>query len=222
MPEIVSIENVCFSYKEKLVLDNINFSINTGDIIAILGHNGAGKTTLIKLIAGLEKIETGNINRSIKFEEIGYMNEELGFYPFINGKENLEILLSRNKIMKDDYYISEILKKINIEDDKKLVCNYSTGMKKKLGVIGTMISNPKLVLLDEPFSGIDPVSLKFITDYIQSKVTNNNAVVLVNHNLEITKKICNKFVILNKGKIVYSSKEDDFKNLERIYMQYSE
>ncbi len=223
MAEILKVEGVGFSYGKKNVLEDISLSVNAGDVLAVLGHNGAGKTTLVKLIAGLKKARVGKITRNVEFHQIGYMNEELGLYPFLSGRENIEMLLERTGMKSASVNVSEVMKQFRLEDDKKAVSTYSTGMKKKLGLLCTMLGNPKLALLDEPFSGIDPVSLNFIVNYIKSKSSDNNAIVLVNHDLKTTSELCNRFIILNKGRIAYLSQTDDeLKNLEQIYMKYSE
>lgn len=222
MNTIINLSDVSFSYKNKQIFQGLNLSINQSDILAVLGHNGAGKTTLLKIFAGLLKIKDGKIERNIKTSEIGYMNESLGLYPYLNAKENLDLIMLRNSNELSQEKIDYLCDLFDIKSND-IIEKYSTGMKKKLSLLGVILSNPKLFLLDEPFSGIDPISLNFITNQIKQTSNETNAFVIVNHDLPSTKKLCNKFIIIKNGNIVfYSDKKNDIENLENIYAKYSE
>ena len=222
MDSLIKLEDISFSYKKKNIYNHMNVEINRGDILAVLGHNGAGKTTLLNIMAGLLKTDKGNIHKESKNLTVGYMNEALGLYPYLSGKENLRLFFLRNGINCSDKELEELLLSIKIKDDDK-VKNYSTGMKRKLSLLGTLVSRAELNLLDEPFTGIDPVSLEIMIERIKASSTRDNAFVIVNHDLASTKKLCNRFVIIKDGEIVFASdKKEDIDNLEEIYLRYSE
>lgn len=146
MCELVNLEDVNFSYRKKKIYENLNLSIKKGDILAVLGHNGAGKTTLIKIIAGLVNIQRGKIERNIDYSDIGLMNEELGLYPFLSAKENLDLITLRHNC---NYTSSELETFIsNYKLDKTMnVSKFSTGMKKKLSFLGTLLHKPRLFFI---------------------------------------------------------------------------
>lgn len=223
MCSMLQINEVSFSYKNKRIFSNLDFSVEKGDKIAVLGHNGAGKTTLLKIIAGLIKIEKGTVTRNFNVANMAYMNEELGLYPFLSGKDNLKMILLRHNISLDNTKIKKLTEIYQLQNDINIIVNnYSTGMKRKLSLLGVLLTNPELFLLDEPFTGIDPVSLDLMIKQINETSNNNNACIIVNHDLASTKKFCNKFIIIKEGKIVYSSnKKSDIDNLEEIYTNYS-
>lgn len=224
MNTILQLNNVSFAYKKKTVFSDFNMTVEKGDVFAVLGHNGAGKTTLLKLIAGLLKCKGGNVIRNYDYTKIGFMNDALGLYPYLSGLENLKMILYRNKLSLSNEEIEKLLKTYQITDKKnEIVDHYSTGMKKKLSLLGVLLSKPDLLLLDEPFSGIDPVSLDFMIKKIKETVTENNACLLVNHDLNSTKQLCNKFLIIKNGEITfYSDKAQDIENLDELYLKYSE
>ena len=222
MDNLIKLENISFAYKKHLIYEDLNLTVQKGDVLAVLGHNGAGKTTLLKIMAGLLKIQGGNIEKNVLTQDVGFMNEALGLYPFLNAKENLELLTLRHNIKYSSSEIESVLNEF-ILNSKEIVEHYSTGMKKKLSLLGVLLTKPKLFLLDEPFSGIDPVSKKYITEKILENENQENAFVIVNHDLQTSAKLCNKFLIINEGKIVfYSDKKEDIENLEAIYLKYSE
>lgn len=223
MSELIELQNVNFSYKKNTIYEDLNLTINQGDVLAVLGHNGAGKTTLLKIMAGLLKIKFGKIQRNIDFSEIGFMNEELGLYPFLNAKENIELVLLRHNKKYSKENIENLLQDYKLTDEKKMVSEYSTGMKKKLSFLCVFLKDSKLFLLDEPFTGCDPIAQNFLINQIKEKSSEQNAFVIVNHDLPSTMKMCNKFLIIKEGKVVfYSDKQEDINDLENIYSKYSE
>jgi len=222
---VVAIENIQFSYNKKnIVLMNFSLKIRRGGITAILGHNGAGKTTLLRLLGKLITPNTGNITWNLlPNEKIGYMPEGLGLYPRLSGYENIKLqFLSANK-KPDKELILSILNKIDLgEHTKKLTGYYSTGMKRRLSLACTLVTTPELLLMDEPFMGIDPVSQKIMIDLIHEYKEQNSTAVITTHDLNLVKNICDNFVIIQNGKVVYISAEnEDINNIETIYFQYA-
>jgi len=223
---IVEINNIQYSYDRKNdVLKDFSLRIKRGGITAILGHNGAGKTTLLRLLGKLIIPNKGNITWNLlPNEKIGYMPEGLGLYPRLSGYENIKLqLLSANK-KQDRETIFSILNKIDLQGHtKKLAGYYSTGMKKRLSLACSLITKSELLLLDEPFLGIDPVSQKIMIELLDEYKKQNSTAVITTHDLNLVKIICNSFVIIKNGKVVYTSVEnEDINNIENIYFQYAE
>jgi len=222
---IVEIENIQFSYNKKnVVLSDFSLKIRRGGITAILGHNGAGKTTLLRLLGKLITPKKGTITWDLlPNEKIGYMPEGLGLYPRLSGYENMKLqFLSANK-KPDRELILSILNKIDLgEQTKKLPGYYSTGMKRRLSLACTLVTTPKLLLMDEPFMGIDPVSQKIMIDLIHEYKEQDSTDIITTHDLNLVKNVCDNFVIIRNGKVVYISAEnEDIGNIETIYFQYA-
>jgi ABC-2 type transport system ATP-binding protein len=223
---IVEINNIQYSYDRKNdVLKDFSLRIKRGGITAMLGHNVAGKTTLLRLLGKLIIPNKGNITWNLlPNEKIGYMPEGLGLYPRLSGYENIKLqLLSANK-KQDKETIFSILNKIDLQEHtKKLAGYYLTGMKKRLSLACSLITKSELLLLDEPFLGIDPVSQKIMIELLDEYKKQNSTAVITTHDLNLVKIICNSFVIIKNGKVVYTSVEnEDINNIENIYFQYAE
>jgi len=222
---VVEIDNIQYSYDRKnIILTNFSLNIARGGITAILGHNGAGKTTLLRLLGKLISPNAGNIKWNLSpNEKIGYMPEGLGLYPKLSGYENIKLqFLSANK-NPDKEMILSILNKIDLlEHAKKLTGYYSTGMKRRLSLACALVTTPEFLLMDEPFLGIDPVSQKIMIDLIHEYKEKNSTAVITTHDLNLVKNICDSFVIIQNGKVVYISAEnEDINNIEQIYFQYA-
>jgi ABC-2 type transport system ATP-binding protein len=222
---IVEIENISFSYNRKdIVLMDFSLKIRRRGITAILGHNGAGKTTLLRLLGKLITQNAGIIKWNLTPNgKIGYMPEGLGLYPRLTGFENIKLqFLSANK-KPDEEIILSIFNKIDLgEHTKKIAGYYSTGMKRRLSLACTLITMPELLLMDEPFLGIDPVSQKIIIELIHEYNEKNSTAIITTNDLNLVKNMCNSFVIIYNGKVVYVSDEnEDINNIETIYFQYA-
>jgi len=222
---VIEVENIQYLYdKKNIVLANFSLKIKRGGITAILGHNGAEKTTLLRLFGKLIKLSKGSIKWNLLAnKKIGYMPEGLGLYPRLSGYENMKLqFLSANK-KPNKKIIFTILNKIDIgEQARKLTGYYSTGMKRRLSLACTLVTMPELLLMDEPFMGIDPVSQKIMIDLIHEYKEKNSTVVITTHDLNLAKNICDNFVIIQNGKVVYISEEnEDINNIEKIYFQYA-
>ncbi|CAM4102845.1 ATP-binding cassette domain-containing protein [Treponema peruense] len=220
MEKILEISNLDFSYKRKNVYENLNLSVNKGDVLGILGHNGAGKTTLFRLIGGILKPAGGSIKLFLnKGENIGFMPEGLGLYPRLSGKDNLELIFLRNNKNIDKNLIMQTLEEIKLKDSALTpIGEWSTGMKRRLSLIGALKSNTALCMLDEPFLGIDPVSQKIMLDYIKKIHSPEQTILVSCHDLNVIKQICNKIIIIKEGKIIkQTDSPDEISDIENIY-----
>jgi ABC-2 type transport system ATP-binding protein len=220
---IVEIKNVHYSYDRKnMVLTDFSLNIKSGTILAILGHNGAGKTTLLRLLGKLIHPNKGTIQWNLSAgEKIGYMPEGLGLYPRLSGYQNMKLqFLSANKKPEKESILS-IINKIGLEEHtKKPAGYYSTGMKRRLSLACTLITTPQFLLMDDPFMGIDPVSQEIMIDLIHEYREQDSTIIITTHDLNLVKNICDNFVIIQNGKVVYTS-DEDIDNVERIYFQYA-
>lgn len=208
MKEILKVENVSKSIKGKKIIDNFSFSIQEGEIVGLLGANGAGKTTIMRMIVGLIKNDAGNIvvdGYSIEKEFIkaidiiGAVIEAPELYPYLTGAENLRLL---SRINGKTNNIEEIIKLVQLEDrinDK--VGTYSLGMKQRLGVAQALIHNPKLIILDEPMNGLDPMGVRQLREYLKFVAQSKKVAILISsHILSEMELISNRIIIINEGK----------------------
>jgi ABC-2 type transport system ATP-binding protein len=190
-------------------VDDINISVSPGSIFGLLGPNGAGKTTLIRMITGIIYPDEGEIifdgkkfDPSKDIEKIGYMPEERGLYKKMKiGEQALYLaqLKGLNK-QKATKLIKEWFEKLEMESWwNKKVEDLSKGMQQKLQFVTTVLHNPKLIILDEPFSGLDPVNSNLIKDEIFKLAQNGATVIFSTHRMEQVEEICNHIVLVNKG-----------------------
>ncbi|MDR1614303.1 MAG: ATP-binding cassette domain-containing protein [Campylobacteraceae bacterium] len=200
------------SFKGNIVLDKINFIAKSGEITGIVGPDGSGKTTLIRLLTGLMKFDSGELkvlgrkmpDTSNEFlEQIGYMPQKFGLYEDLSVLENLRLYASLQNIAHADIRIYELLKftKLNQFSARKVV-NLSGGMKQKLALACALIKKPKILFLDEPSVGVDPISRRDLWNMIHSFLDDDIAVIWSTSYLSEA-QMCNSVLLLNKGNILY-------------------
>lgn len=229
--EILKVENLTKKYGSKIVVNNINFNIDEGDIFGFLGPNGAGKTTTIKMMLNLINKDDGNVyvhgkdledNFNECISKIGAVVETPKFYEYLTGYENLK-QIARLESNVNDNRINEVLRIVRMEKRaKEKVQTYSLGMKQRLGLARALLTNPKLVILDEPTNGLDPQGMKDIRELIKKLSVENNITFLIStHLLHEVEQICNKVAILKEGEIIsYDTVQNLLKkNTETIKIQ---
>lgn len=222
---ILELQNLKKYYAKQKAVDDISFSIPEGCIFGLLGPNGAGKTTLLRMITGIFYPDSGNIFfEGKKFDpvkdipKIGYMPEERGLYKKMKiGEQALYLAqlkgMTRSDAMKK---IKEWFVKFEMESWwNKKVNDLSKGMGQKLQFVITVLHQPKLLILDEPFSGLDPVNSNLIKDEIFKLAKNGTTIIFSTHRMEQVEEICDRIVLVNKGKKILdgsvSQVKDDFK-----------
>lgn len=213
----LSIEKICKSYDERIVLDNISFGVNSGETVGILGPNGAGKTTLFYIIAGLIPCDTGILslsgadlkNKSISERTslgLSYLPQESSIFRGLSVEENIYAALEQRKDLnkeKKQIKLSELLEEFNLNEfSKTLGIKLSGGERRRTEIARSLASNPKFILLDEPFAGIDPLAVSDLKDTIRSLNKKNIGVLISDHNVRDTMNICSKVLVVNKGKII--------------------
>ena len=231
---MLKIINLSKSYKNKKAIDNISMEVKEGEIFGFIGHNGAGKTTTIKSIVGIHDFEEGDIlinSKSIKKnpleckKEIAYIPDNPDLYEALTGIGYLNLIAD---IFKVDKKIRE--EKIKYYSEKfeidkalgDLISSYSHGMKQKLAIISALIHSPKILILDEPFVGLDPKASFTLKEIMRDFCDRGGCIFFSTHVLEVAEKICDKIAIIKDGKLISCGGIDEVKgdkSLENIFME---
>ena len=235
---MIEIKNVSKTYNgKKKVLKNISFKIESGEIFAFIGHNGAGKTTMIKCIMGILDFEEGDIladNKSIKEEPLeckrimAYVADNPDLY------ENMKAIDFINFIC-DMYEVSEDIRRENtlkyakmFEIEDKLnddISSFSHGMKQKVALIAALAHNPKVLIMDEPFVGLDPKAVYDMKEIMRDMTKNGKTIFFSTHILDVAEKLCDRVAIIKDGTIVKVGKMKDIKgdeSLEQVFLELGE
>lgn len=218
---ILEVKNLSKSFATQKAVNNISFNIERGSIFGLLGPNGAGKTTLLRMITGIFYPESGEIVfDGKKFDPlndiayIGYMPEERGLYKKMKIGEQVLYLARLKNLSKQDALdrIKKWFVKFEMESwwDKK-VEDLSKGMSQKLQFVTTVLHEPKLIILDEPFSGLDPVNANLIKDEIFALAQRGSTIIFSTHRMEQVEEICNKIILVNKGEKILDGSVSEVK-----------
>ncbi|MCF7923564.1 MAG: ABC transporter ATP-binding protein [Candidatus Izimaplasma sp.] len=232
---MLKIEHVSKSYDgKKKAIDDINLTINPGDIYGFIGHNGAGKTTLLKSISGILNFDEGEIyihDFSIKKNPleakklIAYIPDNPDIYESLTGRQYLDFMgdvflieLDKRKQLVDKY--ADMFEMTEVLNDQ--ISTYSHGMKQKIVIMGALIHEPKVMLLDEPFVGLDPKASYLLKQVFNDLCKKGSLIFFSTHVLEVAEKLCNKVAIIKNGKIVTKGDtekiiKDD--SLESIFLE---
>ena len=226
---ILEVHNLKKYFATQKAVDDISMNIEEGSIFGLLGPNGAGKTTLLRMITGIFYPDSGEIIFNGKkfdpekdVEQIGYMPEERGLYKKMKIGEQAVYLAQLKGLSKADANtkIKAWFERLEMESWwNKKVEDLSKGMSQKLQFVTTVLHNPKLIILDEPFSGLDPVNANLIKDEIFNLAKNGTTVIFSTHRMEQVEEICDHIVLVNKGKKILDGTLVNIKNefKENIY-----
>lgn len=232
---MIEIKNVSKSYNgKKKALDNVSFKVNDGEIFAFIGHNGAGKTTLIKSIIGILEFDEGDIlidNKSIKTNTIeckkimSYVPDNPDMY------ENMKAIDFINFVC-DMYETPYEIRKNNIDKYAKMfeltdklnndISSFSHGMKQKVALIAALAHNPKILIMDEPFVGLDPKAVYDVKEIMKEMTKSGKTIFFSTHILDVAEKLCDRVAIIKNGKIVKIGKMKDIKgdeSLEEVFLE---
>lgn len=231
---MIEIKNVTKKYGNKKAVDNVSFKVNDGDIFAFIGHNGAGKTTLIKSIVGIHDFDEGDIlidGMSIKEKPVE-CKKLMAFVP--DNPETYEHMKAIDYInfICDMYDVDEDTRKKNIKKYSKLfemedklndtIDSYSHGMKQKIVLISALSHNPKILIMDEPFVGLDPKAVFDIKEVLNEMVKEGKIVFYSTHILDVAEKLCSRVAIIKNGKLVKAGSMKEIKgdkSLEKVFME---
>lgn len=218
---ILQLDNVVKTYEKQIAVNHVSFTVPKGKIFGLLGPNGAGKTSLIRIITTITKADEGTVwldgekLNSRHPEQIGYMPEERGLYKKMKVGDHLMYLAQLKGLAHADAK-KELLywfEKFDINDWwNKKVEELSKGMQQKAQFIATVVHRPKLLILDEPFSGLDPINANLIKDEIDELNKNGTSIIFSTHRMEQVEEICDNIVLINKGKNILDGEVKAIKN----------
>ncbi len=231
------IDNVNVSYGAEPVIRDISLQVKAGESFGLMGLNGAGKTTLIKSVLGLREQDSGEISiygapctsRESK-ARLAYLPERFEPPWFLSGFEFLRFSLRLYGQEFDKDQVAEAAEKLALDKDalKRRVQTYSKGMRQKLGLLGTILTNCSLLILDEPMSGLDPRARSLVKDMLAEAQTKDRTIFLSSHILADMEEICDRVAVLHDSVIMYTGtpaelkKKTDSKNLERAFLHFIE
>ncbi len=207
--EIV-VKNLMKEFKNIIILNDVNLKFLDGNIYGLHGRNGSGKSVFLKLLCGLYLPTSGTIlydNKIYNFKNdfppfVGALIERPSFFADMSGYDNLKLLASIKKVA-DDNQILEAMKVVNLLDQKDKIFNkYSLGMKQKLGIAQAIMENQKVIILDEPFNGIEDISVKKIKKYLLKLKEQGKIVILSSHIIDDLNEICDKIYYFDNGYVV--------------------
>ena len=202
---IISGVNLSKSYKSLKALDAVTISCNAGEILGVVGANGSGKSTLFKILLGVMKPDTGTVTVNSKsVKPIGGIIEKPALYEYLNAHENLSVFRSIQGLKTSKQIVLDSLIKVGLPIDRKdPVRNFSMGMKQRLGIAIALLNNPECLILDEPFSGLDPMGITSLKTLITTLAEKENLAILISsHILDELNKICHKLTVIKNGKII--------------------
>jgi len=231
---MLQIENLTKTYGEKKAVDNLSLHIAPGEIYGFIGHNGAGKTTTIKACCGIIKPDSGTIRiggMSIAEQPIqckrafAYIPDNPDMYAFLSGIKYLNFVADVYGVGagERDQRIKEYADLLELTSDlAQPVSAYSHGMKQKLAIIAALIHEPKLLIMDEPFVGLDPKASHLVKGLMRQLCDRGGAVFFSTHVLEVAEKLCDQVAIIKQGKLVVSGSMEEVKgdtSLESVFLE---
>ena len=231
---MLKIEHLSKTYGNKKAVDDLNLHIAPGEIYGFIGHNGAGKTTTLRSIAGIMQFEEGTITidgHSIKEEPLAckkimaYIPDNPDLYEFMSGIQYLNFIADIFGVdvsTRDEriHRYTDLFEITNVLDDA--ISSYSHGMKQKLAIVSAWIHEPKLILMDEPFVGLDPKASHILKQMMREFCDQGNAILFSTHVLEVAEKLCDRVAIIKDGKLIRSGTMEDVKgdsSLESVFLE---
>ena len=235
---MIEIKNVTKKYGSKTALDDVSFDVEDGSIFAFIGHNGAGKTTLIKAIVGIHDFDEGDIlinGKSIKKNSIECKKEMAVVLDNPEMYENMKAIDYINFIC-DMYDVDQETREKNIKKYAKIfeieknlgdtINSFSHGMKQKVALISALAHDPKILIMDEPFVGLDPKAVYDIKEIMNEMIKDGKIIFFSTHILDVAEKLCDRIGIINKGEIIFIGTIEEMKNklkenksLEELFME---
>ena len=224
---LLSVDNLTKIYKGQLTtaVSDVSFEVNEGEIVAFVGPNGAGKSTTIKCITGIHPFDGGSVvvcGHDIKTDpigakmNIGYVSDDHATYENLTGYDYLNFVCNVYRVPAGErkQKIQNLADMLEISSAlSKQINTYTHGMKQKICIIAALVHSPKLWILDEPMTGLDPRSAHILKELMRSHCAEGNSVFFSSHVLEVVEKLCDRVVIINRGSIIKTLSEDDLKEI---------
>ncbi len=231
---MLKIEHLTKTYGEKKAVDDLSLHIAPGEIYGFIGHNGAGKTTTLKSIAGILRFDEGEITidgTSVKNDplackkKLAYIPDNPDLYEFMTGIKYLNFISDIFGVSADDRQ-ARIRKYADLfeltNDLAQPIASYSHGMKQKLAIISAWVHEPRLIIMDEPFVGLDPKASHLLKDMMRELCDRGGAIFFSTHVLEVAEKLCDKVAIIKAGKLIRSGTMEEVKgddSLEEVFLE---
>ena len=234
---MLKIEHLTKNYGNKKAVDDLSLEIKPGEIYGFIGHNGAGKTTTLKSCCGILPFDSGEIRiNGISIAEnpleckrnLAYIPDNPDLYEFLTGIRYLNFIADIYRISKKDREekIKEFADLFELTSDlSQPISAYSHGMKQKLAIIAALIHSPKLMIMDEPFVGLDPKAAHIVKQLMRQLCDDGGAIFFSTHVLEVAEKLCDKIAIIKGGKLITSGTTDEVKgdtSLENVFLELEE
>ena len=231
---MLRIEHYTKTYGDKVAVDDLNLRIAPGEIFGFIGHNGAGKTTTLKACCGILQFDQGEIfvnGKSVRKDPIGckqdiaYVPDNPDLYEFLTGIQYLNFVADIYGVSQEDRIsrMQEYGQLLGMTDDLALrICACSHGMKQKVALIAALIHKPKLIIMDEPFVGLDPVAAHQLKQVMHRHCQDGGAIFFSTHVLEVAEKLCHKIAIIKGGKLVTSGTTEEVRgitSLEQVFLE---
>ena len=228
---MIQLKNIDKKFKDKIALDNLCLEVKSGEIYGLLGANGAGKSTTLNLLLGFLKADRGEINMVdikdssiIQQDRIGYIPENVNLYPYLTGVENLDYFSKLAGLKFTFEELTGFLLECGLEEEafNKSISEYSKGMRQKVGIAIAYAKNAKIYLLDEPASGLDPLSSNELSILLKKMSERGATILMASHDIFRVRETCHKIGILKNGSLVKEmfSKDVSSIELESLYLDY--
>ena len=234
---MLDISHLTKTYGDKKAVDDLSLHIAPGEIYGFIGHNGAGKTTTLKSVIGILRFDGGEITvngmsvkeRPIECKKVcAYIPDNPDLYDYMTGIQYLNFIADIFGVPSDarSQRINKYAEAFELKKDlAQSIASYSHGMKQKLAVISALIHEPKLVIMDEPFVGLDPRAAHVLKGFMREICDNGGAIFFSTHVLEVAEKLCDKVAIIKNGRLIRSGTVDEVKgdeSLEEVFLELSE
>ena len=219
----IEVKNISKRFGTQIAVDDVTFSVEPGEIFGLLGPNGAGKTTSLRIILDIFKPDSGTVAilggtmSEDKKDRIGYLPEERGLYQDIQLESGLTYMATLKGLSKPEASrrVSAYLERFDLgEARKKKIKELSKGMQQKAQLIVTLVHQPELIIIDEPFSALDPVNTQMVKDLLREERNNGKAIIMCTHQMHQVEALCDRLVLIHKGKVMLYGKLEE---IQRMY-----
>ena len=228
---MIQLQNIYKKFKKKVALNDLSLEVKSGEIYGLLGANGAGKSTTLNLLLGFLNADRGSINMLdindgsiIQQDRIGYIPENVNLYPYLTGIENLDYFSKIAGLKFTLEQLQEFLFECGLESESfnQPISEYSKGMRQKVGIAIAFAKNAKVYLLDEPASGLDPLSSNELSLLLRKMSSKGATILMASHDIFRIRETCNRIGIIKNGELLKEMDTSDVSTneLENIYIEY--